>query len=396
MTKNISSTMYQKLSVLSLLALSAAAAASPSRLAKRADAYDFNDDPAQVLPDISNEEDTDIYKTMGDAAAGNAVPTFDLGTGIFTTIGADDAGGASEYVPVPDLPNVPEASEEYVPVDGQDDDLPLIPESPELPEVPEDYVPVDGQNDDLPLVPESPEVPETPDVYVPADGEIDDLPEVVDSPDVPFVDTTTTEADAAGETPAEYVPDVTPTMTTSSDDAEPTMDIYDGEDTTFDVDAESTETTESSTSSTEEPTDSDSTMSESASTTVDAELTSSLEPSDLTTVTVFSTNTFTITDCGPSVTCTGGDNETITSVVAVSTTICPVSEASKFATVAPNPPSVIVVDEDSSDNIVEDVYDQEVVTMVDDEELTTTIQLTSTRVVTEVMGTDYLSQWFDC
>ena len=379
--------MYQKLSVVSLLALSAAAAASPSRIVKR-DAS--ADNGAQMLPNIQDPQ-PHIYKTIEDAD--NDVEGPALGDAVYTTLGAVDAVESPEYAPVPDLPNVADGPEENAPVDN----LPLVPESPEVPETPEVVVPADDLDDDL----------------------NDDLPLVPDSPDVPYDDESMfTEADAADDTPAENVPDNEPVMTIPVD-AEPTMnendeddiaadlgeddededvvdlgeedeeddlsDLDDGEDDMsdldVDVDAEQTESLKSSM----EPVDFNSTMSESASITVDAEPTESLEPSDLTTVTIFSTTTFSISDCGPTVACTGGADETVTSVIAVSTTICPVSEASKFATVATNPPSMTVIDQDSSDDVVEDVYEQEVVVEVDDEEITTTIELTSTRLVTQVM-----------
>ena len=313
--------MYQKLSIVSLLALSAAANASPSRFAKRV---------AQDLDPLVGGE-SDIYKTIQRAEDPNVSEIPLLGPGIYTTI------------------------------NGVVQETPEVPVAPVAPGVQVD-----------PEVADSPVVPETPEAYTTVDEQVEDPSVMPEVPEVAPVDSTFTDIDV-------YDPEVTVTPTTSSFDLEPTMAEDDGEDTMVDAGAGPTE---SLTGSMMDPYSFNGTMSESS--TSDGEQTTSLAPSDLTTATIYSTKTFTITDCGPTVVCTGGADETLTSVVAVSTTICPVSEATKFATVAPNPPRVTVVDEDTTDNIVEDVYDQEVVVDVDGDELTTTIPITSTRTVTEV------------
>ena len=121
----------------------------------------------------------------------------------------------------------------------------------------------------------------------------------------------------------------------------------------------------------------------------------------MTTSTVYETQTFTITSCAPTVTdCPAESTKVVTSVVAVSTTVCPVTEAGGYA--ASTPPSSIVAPistgvYSSEGAVAASAPTESVVTKVTNTTLTytlgsgssttivtTTIQHTSTETLTKV------------
>jgi hypothetical protein len=117
--------------------------------------------------------------------------------------------------------------------------------------------------------------------------------------------------------------------------------------------------------------------------------------------TIYETQTFTITSCAPTVTdCPAESTKLVTSIVAVSTTVCPVTEAGGYA--ASTPPSSIVAPIStgvypSEATVAPSTPVESVVTKVTNTTLTytlgsgssttivtTTIQHTSTETITKV------------
>ena len=117
--------------------------------------------------------------------------------------------------------------------------------------------------------------------------------------------------------------------------------------------------------------------------------------------TIYETQTFTITSCAPTVTdCPAESTKVVTSVVAVSTTVCPVTEAGGYAvstppssivapistgvytseaTVAPSAPAESVVTKVTNTTLTYTLGSGSSTTIV-----TTTIQHTSTETITKV------------
>lgn len=122
----------------------------------------------------------------------------------------------------------------------------------------------------------------------------------------------------------------------------------------------------------------------------------------MTTSTIYETQTFTITSCAPTVTdCPAESTKLVTSVVAVSTTVCPVTEAGGYAvstppssivapistgvytseaTVAPSAPAESVVTKVTNTTLTYTLGSGSSTTIV-----TTTIQHTSTETITKTV-----------
>ncbi|KAJ4212310.1 hypothetical protein NW759_011698 [Fusarium solani] len=153
----------------------------------------------------------------------------------------------------------------------------------------------------------------------------------------PGVDTTTTEPEVTPtETDAETSAETSIDAETSS--AETTAEETSGAETTGAETTSAEETTGAETTGTEETSGAEETSASETEGETSAAETTGPEPTELTTSTFYATETYTITSCPPEVTkCPVGSVTTKT--VAVSTTICPVTEGEEKPTTKPVQPT---------------------------------------------------------